>query len=90
MEYVSPKVAEQLGEKNALILEEFCVCLEANKNYGDPLEVVKILFDVYALNGSSKWVIPPTANAISKEYKEYYNNPYYTSDILSNMKAMLI
>lgn len=88
--FVSEAILKKIGMEKAQTVEEFCLCLESNEKYEDPLEVVKVLFDIYAADCSSKWVAPLTADAISRDYDSSYNNLYYTSDILSNMKAILL
>lgn len=90
--YVSKKILMKIGMEKAKIVEKFCLCLESNEKYTDaePVEVVKVMFDIYAADCSSKWVVPLTADAISREYDTAYSNPFYTSDILSNMRAMLV
>jgi hypothetical protein len=87
--FVSEMMVKKIGMEKAQIAEEFCLCLESNKAYKEPLEVIKVLFDIYAADCSSKWCVPLTADAISKMYNSSYNNPYYTTDILSNMRAIL-
>lgn len=88
--YVSEVMQMKIGMEKAQTVEKFCLCLETNEKYEDPLVVVKVLFDIYAANCSSKWAVPLTADAISRDYESSYSNPYYTSDILSNMKAILV
>lgn len=79
-----------LNNEDSEKLNDFYKHLQSRKKYHDQDEIVKIMFRLYSVQTSAmKSFIPLTAIAIIRDYDSSFDNPFYTTDIISNLKAIV-
>lgn len=84
------KINTKLNQEDREKLNDFYKHLQSRIKYHDPDEIVKIMFRLYSVQVSAmKSFIPITAIAIVRDYDGSFNNPFYTTDIISNLKAIV-